>query len=39
LNTRRFLFRLPESLSRWLDQASAIGYTHFDVQHAKGQVR
>ncbi len=22
LNTRRFLFRLPESLSRWLDQAS-----------------
>jgi hypothetical protein len=22
LDTRRFLFRLPESLSRWLDQAS-----------------
>jgi hypothetical protein len=22
LNTRRFLFRLPESLFRWLDQAS-----------------
>src|SRR5258708_4211356 len=22
LNTRRFLFRSPESLSRWLDQAS-----------------